>query len=529
MCRLKAFTNNYGLLGGARSTSSVSSAFADSYSIVEIDKVVDAKNEDGLQQLKRLIYTPDAEPLSPSHSPNAASSRLQGSKSSNFSSPQYTSPGAYHSPLHSPNPTAMPPSSNPLNFFPSPFYEPKSNLVIPQLLNHINPHNPAASRAVVHISVVMTQQVCDDLRKSGIRMILYCAETSGGNVMGPHHVAFPQQIEIRVNSKTVSANLRGLKNKPGTTRPLDVTDYFEKHVGFKNTLTITYALSTRKYLAVVKLQRPHISKKSVLDRLQKESEDDDIVATSSIMSLKCPASTLRINTPIRSTNCKHHQCYDAVSFLQLQEQAPTWTCPVCSKKIDFEHLAVDKYVEEILNSVPKSVDAVMIDPMGKWTIPERKSPSPRAKREYDYDSEDSEDELSILDTAPSSFRMHPAQPPLITNNLHNHAQTSRNNNPLSTPKSLSSEPLAISSSSSSARPNSAARPNGGTSNKRKAPVTIDLTLSDDEDEVRPPPPKRHQASATPTPSTSYVYSQRPANGASPANPFVLSWSNAYDY
>ncbi|KAK6349719.1 SUMO ligase siz1 [Orbilia brochopaga] len=510
--------------------------------IDQIDKVIDAKNDEGLQQLKRLIYTPDStEPLSPSHSPNAASPRLQGPKAATFSSPQYSSPGVYHTPLLSPNPPAMSPGANLLNFFHSPFYDPRQNLVVPHTLPQMSGTNPGSQRSVVHISVVMTQQVCDEVRKNGLRLILYCAAIEGGNVVGPHHVAFPQQIEIRVNSKTVTANLRGLKNKPGTTRPLDVTDYFEKLVGFKNTLTITYALSTRKYLAVVKLvkksspedlvgqikQRPHISKKSVLDRLQKESEDDDIVATSSIMSLKCPASTLRIDTPIRSINCKHHQCYDAVSFLQLQEQAPTWTCPVCSRKIEFEHLAVDKYVEEILNSVPKSVESVMIDPMGKWTVPERKSSSPRVKRDYDYDSEDSEDEISILDSAPSSFRTSTnAHPPPLVGNLHNHAQVSRN--PFSTPKSLSSEPLAVPPSST--RPNSTVRASGG-SNKRKAPVTIDLTLSDDEDEVRLPPPKRHQTSATPTPSNSFTYTQRPPNGAgaSPGNPFTLSWSNGYDY
>ncbi|EWC45103.1 hypothetical protein DRE_06242 [Drechslerella stenobrocha 248] len=431
----------------------------------QIDKVVEAKNEAGLMQLKRLIYNPDStEARTPSsHSANVAPPRLQAPKT-NLSSPHYSPHNVYHSPMLSPNPPALPAASSPpLLFFPSPFYEPISNLTALQSLQAA-PANSSSQRSVINIAVSMTQQVYDDVRHD-MRVILYCAAIEN-NQSGPYHVAFPQQIEIRVNGKTLSANLRGLKNKPGTTRPLDVTDYIEKSLGFKNNIMITYALSAKRYLAVVKLvrksspedlvsqikRRPHISKKSVLDRLQKESEDDDIVATSSIMSLKCPASTLRIEIPIRSTSCKHHQCCDAKSFLQLQEQAPTWTCPVCNRKIEFEHLAVDKYVEEILNSVPSGVEAVMIDPMGKWTIPERKSPSPRIKRNDDSDDDDSEDEISILDSAPLSFQSnrdtHPSTVSIFTG---------ASRNLLSTPKSLSSEPLATSST----RATDGLRSNGG--------------------------------------------------------------------
>lgn len=78
-----------------------------------------------------------------------------------------------------------------------------------------------------------------------------------------------------------------------------------------------------------------------------KSEDAEIVATSSIMSLKCPLSTLRIDVPCRSSVCSHNQCFDASSFLQLQEQAPTWTCPVCNKAAAYEHLQVDQSVIDL--------------------------------------------------------------------------------------------------------------------------------------------------------------------------------------
>jgi E3 SUMO-protein ligase PIAS1 len=84
---------------------------------------------------------------------------------------------------------------------------------------------------------------------------------------------------------------------------------------------------------------------SLIQHLQetvtRRAQDADIVATSTKMSLKCPLSTLRIETPCRSIGCAHNQCFDAASYLQLQEQAPTWTCPVCNKYSPFEHLAID--------------------------------------------------------------------------------------------------------------------------------------------------------------------------------------------
>ncbi|KAF3925977.1 hypothetical protein ABW20_dc0107064 [Dactylellina cionopaga] len=537
--------------------------------IQQIDKVIDTRNDDGLQQLKRLIYNPDSDPpSSPTPSSNAAPPRPHDyqPKPPSLPSPhsQYPSHGVYNSPLLSPNPPAMKPgtssstasppfsqlqlqlhylepmaktninttaaSSSTLNFHPSPFYDIKTNLTgITHLPPYTSAHN--TQRSVVNIPLPLGSGDVSRIR-SGLRTILYCAELYSFAVKpsSTHHVAFPSQIEIRVNGKAVPANLRGLKGKQGTTRPLDITEYIDASPEFRNNVAITYVLSQRKFLAQIKLvkksspedlvslikNRPHISKQSVLERLRKESEDDDIVATSSIMSLKCPASTLRIVTPIRSTFCKHHQCYDAISFLQLQEQAPTWNCPVCSKKIEFEHLAVDKYVEEILNSVSRNTDAVTIDPMGKWTVPEKREASPRLKHDQDSDDDydDSEEELSILDSAPPSFRssVNGFHPPATTVPNSYNGTMSRSNQ-LSTPKSLSSEPLAASSS----------RSNGGSSHKRQAPI-IDLTLSEDEDDVRPPPPKRHQTSATPTPSI-HAYAQKPTNNTTPAGPFTLSWSN----
>lgn len=85
-----------------------------------------------------------------------------------------------------------------------------------------------------------------------------------------------------------------------------------------------------------------ISRERVLSEMQLRAKDPDIVVGDSTFNLKDPVSYTRIGVPCRSDVCTHHQCFDAASFLQLQEQAPTWTCPICNKIVSFEGLVVDK-------------------------------------------------------------------------------------------------------------------------------------------------------------------------------------------
>lgn len=58
-------------------------------------------------------------------------------------------------------------------------------------------------------------------------------------------IEFPYQIEIKVNQDEVKANLRGLKNKPGTTRPADITNLLRHKANYNNYMVITYALTKK--------------------------------------------------------------------------------------------------------------------------------------------------------------------------------------------------------------------------------------------------------------------------------------------
>jgi E3 SUMO-protein ligase PIAS1 len=187
----------------------------------------------------------------------------------------------------------------------------------------------------------------------------------------------------------------------------------------------------------------------------RKANDPDIIVDSTVMSLKDPISTLRISTPCRSSVCTHNQCFDAASFLQLQEQAPTWTCPVCNKTVSFEGLAVDQYVQEILDTVPKSTEQVTIEPDGRWSKGNKKENEPSRSSTSNQQDGGSDDDLVEI----SDYRLM---------NIKNEAS-------LNTPLSLAQTP-SMSSRETSTAPR--------TGSKRQSEV-IDLTLSDDDEPPRP--------------------------------------------
>jgi E3 SUMO-protein ligase PIAS1 len=264
-----------------------------------------------------------------------------------------------------------------VQFKPSPFYEEKSQIgdvkicegtphgePVPLLLRWRLTKRSAMSQHRNTVSISFKPQDYLDVQRLVVdgrsyRIFIFCAS----DLNGAQDIAFPHQSELKVNGEDVRANLRGLKNKAGSTRPVDITNYLRcKHANYTNQINFTYALTNKKfYLAVrickvVKVEElvariqagPRIRKVDVINAMVSKAKDADIEATSQVMSLKCPLSYMRLGLPCRGMGCKHVQCFDATSYLQLQEQGPQWLCPVCSNPARFDQLAVDEYVLPIL-------------------------------------------------------------------------------------------------------------------------------------------------------------------------------------
>ena len=52
----------------------------------------------------------------------------------------------------------------------------------------------------------------------------------------------------------------------------------------------------------------------------------------------------RMKVPCRSVTCDHLQCFDAVTYLRMNEKKPTWFCPVCDRHAEYSKLIVDGFV-----------------------------------------------------------------------------------------------------------------------------------------------------------------------------------------
>lgn len=63
------------------------------------------------------------------------------------------------------------------------------------------------------------------------------------------------------------------------------------------------------------------------------AQDADILHGPETLTLKDPISMTRIALPCKSAYCHHFACFDALTFLTLNEQTPTWTCPICNRLV----------------------------------------------------------------------------------------------------------------------------------------------------------------------------------------------------
>ncbi|KAF8632558.1 hypothetical protein AX15_001768 [Amanita polypyramis BW_CC] len=231
--------------------------------------------------------------------------------------------------------------------------------------------------------------------------VFYASNNPYGTNSTPCPIEFPPTCEVRVNSVQLSANLKGLKKKPGTAPPPDLGKLI-KYTG-SNRVDMIYlntqsqqGVPPKKYHMIAMVVEVTTVQEVVDDlktryrssdeirqqMLQSVTDDDDIVAGPQKMSLKCPLSFVRIETPARSSKCVHSQCFDATSWFSVMEQTTTWLCPVCERVLDCKDLIVDGYFDEILKQTPSSVEDVIVEPEGEWHTADNKYASKEWKASH---------------------------------------------------------------------------------------------------------------------------------------------------
>ncbi|KAL1872781.1 hypothetical protein VTK73DRAFT_1331 [Phialemonium thermophilum] len=350
-----------------------------------------------------------------------------------------------------------------LTFKPSPFYEIQRQIGDVRVCETMVQHRHSIT---IPLRLVDHPLLANCLTDKSMRVMVFCAAAN----TGVQDISFPHQSELKVNGGEVKANLRGLKNKPGSTRPVDITDLLRfKPSVYENTIEFTYALTTKKYYLGIYLCKSSpmeklvdliakgkkITKPMVIREIAKKAEDVDVIATSFVLSLSCPITRMRLKDPCRGLKCAHIQCFDATSYLMLQEQGPQWICPICNNPAPFEQLAMDEYVKDILLNTSSSTEQVTIEPNGQWSAKKaEKAQSNPEPREASLVEDNDVVETSAISKNPMSTPTRPAS------SLTTHHDGSGD--------IYSAQRL------------------GSTSSKRPAREVIDLTLSDDEELVHRP-------------------------------------------
>lgn len=101
--------------------------------------------------------------------------------------------------------------------------------------------------AYISLSEQLTSRLRDD---NSLVLMLYAAQDPS---LSPYStfvdIAFPQHLEVKINGDEIKANYKGLKGKPGSTRPVDVTRQIRHRASYKNHLLVTYAYTDKVGIA----------------------------------------------------------------------------------------------------------------------------------------------------------------------------------------------------------------------------------------------------------------------------------------
>uniref|UniRef100_A0A3P9APC1 SP-RING-type domain-containing protein n=1 Tax=Esox lucius TaxID=8010 RepID=A0A3P9APC1_ESOLU len=276
-----------------------------------------------------------------------------------------------------PNLTALPPPTNPNEELRLTFPVRDGVVLEPFRLEH----NLAVSNHVYHLRPSVHQTL---MWRSDLELQFKCYHHEDRQM----NTNWPASVQVSVNATPLTIE-RG-DNKT-SHKPLHL-----KHVcqPGRNTIQITVTACCCSHLFVLQLvHRPSV--RSVLQGLLKKrllpaehcitkikrnfssvaassgntnlNGEDGVEQTAIKVSLKCPITFRRIQLPARGHDCKHVQCFDLESYLQLNCERGTWRCPVCNKTALLEGLEVDQYMWGILNAIQNSeFEEVTIDPTCSW-------------------------------------------------------------------------------------------------------------------------------------------------------------------
>ncbi|ESO01330.1 hypothetical protein HELRODRAFT_131399, partial [Helobdella robusta] len=198
----------------------------------------------------------------------------------------------------------------------------------------------------------------------------------------------PPKLCVHVNTKLITLpnfitpSHMGIEPKR-PNRPLDITHACELNPLKPNFVSMTwvsdpvhnhcFGITLCKKLNCTTLlnrlkqncsRHPDLTRALIKEKLA-VNIDNEISFTCLKISLICPLGKTRLVLPCRSSNCSHLQCFDASTYLQMNDKKPTWVCPICDKLARYDSLIIDGLFIEILQKV-KDTNEIQFLEDGNW-------------------------------------------------------------------------------------------------------------------------------------------------------------------
>ncbi|KAJ4808853.1 E3 SUMO-protein ligase SIZ1 [Rhynchospora pubera] len=104
-----------------------------------------------------------------------------------------------------------------------------------------------------------------------------------------------------------------------------------------------------------------------------DSTDSDleVVDNCITINLRCPISGSRIKVAARFKPCVHMGCFDLYTFVELNQHARKWQCPICLKNYSLENLIIDPYFTKITSMLSRhdeDLAEIEVNLDGSWRL-----------------------------------------------------------------------------------------------------------------------------------------------------------------
>lgn len=184
----------------------------------------------------------------------------------------------------------------------------------------------------------------------------------------------PPQANILVNGQQVERRVSTGYLDAGPQMPSDVTTLVKVGANVLQVIgefSVSYIIAVTSSRTIERSARSteleeYVAPTTAANGADPTEVDDEVVEGASRVSLRCPVSHQRLVTPVKASTCRHLQCFDYDSFLEINEKRPAWRCPCCNRLISCPDLRIDRQMEKVLKETDEKVQEVIFYQDGSW-------------------------------------------------------------------------------------------------------------------------------------------------------------------